>query len=217
MRDLVDTVDQLLFSHGLQSVRGKYLGEEPIWTEIDKKIKSSDGLIALLTRRDQLANGGYTTHPYVLQEIGKARAAGRRAIALVETGIKDDQLGAEAGIYHLQWDSDHPLQTFIDLSATLGTWKLEAGRKVKVQILPEDLAKDVGQSNGTFHCRYRLASEGQFSAWQNADAIAEPGGTFLYVDGVNDQHSIQIEISKNGQRWFAPASQWLGVTLREVK
>jgi hypothetical protein len=217
-RDLVDDVDHLLASHFIRSVRGRYLGGQPVWAEVEKRIQAAEGLIALLTRRDELKSGDYTTHPYVLQEIGRARAADRRTIALLETGIKDDQLGAETGFERLLWDRANPLPTFIALSETIGLWKAEAGRTLKVQILPEELAREVGQGNGQFQCRYRLASEGKFSDWLETEPIPETGGTFVYLTGINDQHAIQIEIKNDKRRWFAPAqSQWMGVRLEEAK
>ena len=51
IRDWLDDIDHLLASHGIRSVRGKYLGGEPVWQEIEKRIQAADGLIALLTRR----------------------------------------------------------------------------------------------------------------------------------------------------------------------
>jgi hypothetical protein len=218
IRDLLDDLDHLLASHGIRSVRGKYLGGEPVWQEIEKRIQAADGLIALLTRRDQLASGNYTTSPYVLQEIGRARTVGRRTVALVETGVTDDQLGAEAGNERIFLDQSNPLPCFIELSEIIGVWKAQAGRTVKIQILPEDLARQVGQSNGQFRCRYRLASDGKFSDWKDIEPIPETGGTFLYLRGVNDQHAIQVEINKEQRRWFAPAqSQWIGIRLEEPK
>jgi hypothetical protein len=218
VRDLVDDVDHLLASHGIQSVRGRYLGGDPIWPEVQKRIEASDGLIALLTRRDELANNaGYTTHPYVIQELGRARQAKRRAIALVETGIKDDQLGAEVGFERLFWDRANPLPAFISLSETIGLWKREAGRIVKVQILPEDLALEVGESAGKFLCRYRLTTEGTASAWIDREPITEIGGTFLYVGGVGEKDTIQVEIKNDQRRWFAPAQQWVSVRFKEAQ
>jgi hypothetical protein len=216
-RDLVDDVDHLLASHGIPTVRGRRLGGQPLWSEIERRIKGTDGLVALMTRRDQLSNGDWDTHPWVLQEFAIARTNGRRTIAVIETGVPVP--GAVSGFESLLLDRASPLSTFIALSETIGHWKLEAGRTVKVQILPEDLAREVGQGDGTFHCRYRLIRQSTFSDWEEVPPIPEPGGTFLFVNGVGDDHAIQIEIEgTQRRRWLSPVqSQWMEIRLQEAK
>ena len=44
--------------------------------------------------------------------------------------------------------------------------------------------------------------------------IPEPGGTFIYVEGVQDDHLVHIQVEDERRIWQSPAtSQWMQVRL----
>lgn len=70
-RLLVSQVERLLRSHGLIATNGRTLGGGPLTPEIARSIEAADGLVALLTLREN--DPVNLTHPWVLQEFGHAR------------------------------------------------------------------------------------------------------------------------------------------------
>jgi hypothetical protein len=210
-KPLVSQIERLLASQFVQVKTGERLGGGQLTPEVQKRIQASDALIALMTRRDQLQAGGWTTHPWVKDELAWARAHDKPAITLVEDGV------AEGGMFQPhEWiplDRSNPLEALLRLAETVAGWKQDAGRMVKVQIAPEDIAGKLG--DGVATCRHRLFQQGKASDWRDVMAIPEAGGTFVYLDGVREDHLIQIEATDAGQTWKSPAtSQWMLVQLR---
>lgn len=211
--ELAAQVERLLASHNVRAVSGKAVGGEAITDEVKARIEKSDGLVALLTRRDALAGGGWTTHPWVKDEIVHARAHDKPAIALLETDVQHG--GAYGENEYIPLDRANLAEALLRLSETLGEWKRKAGRTIKVQILPDDLAAQLSGANGLV-CRYRFVEGGTLHEWKTADLIPETGGAFLYLRGVQDDHLVQVEIERPQQNsWFSVAtSQHLPINLR---
>lgn len=210
-KSLVNYIERLLASQFIQINTGGNLGGGQLTLEVQNRIENSDALIALLTRRDQLQAGGWTTHQWVKDELGFARTKGKRAIAIVE---EDVDVG---GMYHphefIPLNRASLLETFLRLSETVGGWKQETGRRVKVQINPETIANKLG--DGGVVCRSRLGLHGNFTVWQAAIPSPEIGGTFVYLNGVQDEHLVQIEVQEAGNTWQSIAtSQWMQVQLK---
>ena len=214
-RFLVSTIDHLAASHFIKVVTGEDLGGEQLTPAVQKRIDQSDGLIGLLTRRDEKTSGGWTTHQWVQDELAYARTKGKLGIALIEEGVEVG--GLYAPHEYIRLDRNKPLKAFVTLSETFGTWKWEAGRIVKVQILPASLAEKVGGANGC-KCRHRFVVEGKFSEWKEVSVVPEPGGTFVYLEGVRDDHMIQLAVEAENTKWVSPAaSQWMQIQLKMEK
>jgi hypothetical protein len=211
-RDLVAGVERLLASHEIRPITGRRVGGEAVTPAVLRRVEECDGCVALLTRRDELAAGGWTTHPWVDDELKHARGRDLPAIALVEDGVKP--AGAYAEHERIPLDREAPLDAFLALSETIGLWRRQrAGRMLKVQLQPEELARTVSQRANGHRCRYRLTENGEFTEWREARPVREVGGVFLYVPGVRDEHLIEIEVA-NGVVWSSPATgQWLQVEL----
>lgn len=211
-QELANYVDQLLASYDIRSTTGENLGGDQLTPAVQTRIEDSDGLIALLTRRDQKVSGSWTTHPWVRDELAYARNKGKQAIALIEDGVDVD--GMYAPHEYIPLSRDNPLKAFLALAQTFGEWKRRAGRTLKVQILPMGLARKVASINGSYKCRHRFLLEGSSSEWIEVEPIKETGGTFVYLKGVRDDHMIQLHVEDQGTRWTSPAtSQWMQIQL----
>jgi hypothetical protein len=211
-RDLVGYLDQLLASQYVQPVTGEGLGGEQLNPAVQQRIDKSDALLGLLTRREATLAGGFTTHQWVLDEIGYARAHHKPAIALVEEGV--DLGGMYQPHEYILFDRATLVPALLRASETIGLWKRESGRTVKVQILPPSLAKRIGSGANGVRCTHRLWLQGTYTGWAEVTPVPEGGGTFLYVEGVQEEHLIQIRIEDNGKVWQSRAtSQWMQVAL----
>jgi len=205
-KQLAALVEDLLDSHALRGTTGDVLGGGGLTPQIKKQIEEADALIALLTRREQLGSGKWTTHDYCKSELQHARDAGKNAIALVEAGV--DVTGLYQEHEYIPYDPAAPLSAFIRLSRTIGLWKQTQGRTVKIQVIPEDMALQIWAQRQNAEWEYRLLSGTTETKWARAKAIKEPGGLFLYVQVPDDTMLIEVRIRVNGgaQRWYSDAT-----------
>lgn len=207
-RELVAAIEQLLASHQIQVSTGRRLGGEPLTEAIKEKINQADGLVALLTRREQLANGGWTTHDWVRDELNFARQANKKAIALVEAGVQIG--GAYANHEHIPFNrAESLLDAFLAVSDTIGVWKIQAGRLIKVRIMPENLAREPRLLSGQAQLQYRYLSGGEFTRWQTILPVPEVGATVVYLPGSWENNLIQLQIIDGPVQWLSPATPQL--------
>jgi hypothetical protein len=214
-RELAAMVERLLASHNLRAVTGEALGGGSVTPEVQARIQKADGLIALLTRRDQLASGGWTTHDWVRDEIGYARGLNppKPAIGLREEGVEFG--GAWTQNERIDLDRANPAEALLRLSETIGEWKRKAGRLVKVQLLPDNVVSPLVNVNGVT-CEYRFVHEGdEVGGADGVKLIGETGGTFIYVRGAQDEYMVKVRIRHPDRRCWASlaTSQYLPVTL----
>lgn len=211
-RELSAHVEQLLGSHDVRVTTGERLGGAALTPAVQKRIEDSDGLVGLLTRRDQLANGNWTTHQWVLDELAYARSRNKPAIAVVEDGVNVG--GMFQPHEYIALDRQHPLPAFLALSDTVREWKTEIGRTLRVRILPDTLARRVTQGDAQIRCRHRFHGGGRYTDWKETTPFREPGGTFLFLEGVKEDYTIQIEIDDSRTKWVSDNTpQWMPVQL----
>jgi hypothetical protein len=213
-RDLVHDVEQLLASHDLAVVTGRVIAGGQLTEEIMKRIQGCDALVALATRGAALNAGGYVSHPWVLDEIAHARSIDKKAVAVFEDQVQI--AGAWAQHERIDYRRDNPLPAFLRLSETVGSWKRSAGRTVKIQLRPSELAHSLWKARSS-SCMYRLVSGGIPGPWIPVTPIPEPGGTSLWIAGVQDDHLIQVSVKLQKAQWQSPAaSQWMPIELTRL-
>lgn len=213
-RELVDHIERLLESHGLKATTGKAVGGERLNEAVEARIRNADAFVGLLTRREQFANGGWSTHGWIKDELRYARDQSRPAIALVETDVKVE--GMEQPQENIPLDRAAPLEAFLRLSETMAEWKRKAGRTLRVRLQPDDIAELVTADAAGVLCQYRFVDDrGQPTPYMNGRVSEEAGGIVLYVDGVGDQHHIQVKIEAANRVWRSPVEpQLMQITLR---
>lgn len=215
-RDLSGLVGQLLDSQDLTPVTGERAGGDPLRDRIFGQIRKCDGLIALLTQRDELVDGaGFKPSDWVRDELNHARTNGLRTIALVEEGVVIG--GAFTDHERIHFKRGELVDAILALSATLGIWKREAGRRVKVRIMPETLSRAPRFVRGQMNCEYRYLIDGQPTEWQPVTPFPEVGSTVVYLPGVQDGYLIQIQVRDGPNEWqSAFVHQSLEVDLNQV-
>jgi len=210
-RLLANRVESLVKSHGLAVTNGEVLGGGPLTDGVRALIEKSDALIALMTRREQQDDGSWSTHQWVREEYAHALSKNIRAIAMIENGVP------AGGMYqaneYIPYDPEDSLKAFLRLSATLGVWREQSGRCVKLWVQPDQVALDYGAKA---EWRYRFNVSGSYSEWQHVSLTPEPGGCFLYLPNVSEDALIQIQArSDNGSAESICSPQWVVVNLEE--
>jgi hypothetical protein len=209
-------IESLLTDHGLRAVTGERLGGELITDGVRRRITQSDCLVAVLSRRDALTSGDrWTTSEWVKAEIDWARSSGKRSIALLEDGVR--LAGPGAGYENIPLDREDLLPALMALSRTIGTWCREAGYLRKVRLFPDSVGQELRRDR-RLECRYRQRRGLLAEPWRTAEPVVEPGGTFVYAEGIFDDAAIEVEILEDSRpRWWSPATpQFVPVELREA-
>ncbi len=210
-KTLATAIGSLLESHNVDVFTGKRLGGEALTPAVKRKIDKSDALVALLTRREEIVSGGWRTHPWVLDELNYARNQNKLAIAIREEGVEVGGMYGEQE--YILLNREQFLSTILDLSKTIGIWKQELGRIVKVKIICEDNA--IGINDFETKCSYRFIEEGEYFDWQTTNLIPEVGGTFAYIKGVQEQYMIQLKMEIKNETWVSCITpQWMPFQLK---
>jgi hypothetical protein len=214
-RDLVTQVGEILYSHGMGYVTGRVAGGGHLDDAIKQKITACDGLVALATRREELAGGGWTTHPWVMSEFEYAKGQSTHVIALVEGGVRWE--GMHAGHEYIPLERERVSEALLRLSRTLGEWKENAGKLVKLRVHPDELAERLKNAGPRFRCRCRFLERGNHSDWRDITLVPEPGSVFLYVPGVRDSQLIEVEVRSDNETWRSPATpQFMPIELERA-
>jgi hypothetical protein len=202
-RGLKSNVEALLVSHEIVPITGSELAGDVLTDAIRQRIAQTDGMIALLTRREELEAGSWTTHTWVGDELAVAQSFGKPTVALVEEGVQTSRFSSETQfIAYPPGDSPRAL---LNLSQVIGVWKRRAGRILKVSIEPHQEIKSLF-APGPAKCRYRVALEGEFGDWRTAVLIRELGGAFLYlVVPRRAGFFVEVEVSDGRATWRSPA------------
>lgn len=211
-RDIVDLVDRLLYSHGLEVVRGRRTAGMPVDDAIRERIRSCDALVAVLTRDDAGGNGPSN---WVRDELVFAQNIDLPAIGLLETGV---ELPGGLGTQNREYpplSRENPAEAIVALSETLHLWKK---LKVKLQLQPDEIATTLGSNIDHARVEYRLSREGQVSDWSEGSLSDEGYGMFAYIEPKSTNDLIQLRIKHNGSQWSAKAiHQWVKVDLDEER
>lgn len=220
-KELISNIKKLLESHKVVVNTGENLGGQELTPAVKEEIDSSTTLIAVLTRREQLSGGGWTTHSWVVDELNYAIEKGKMAIALLENDIA--LKGMASSHHHISLDRGKQMDAMLDLSQTIGKWKSKIGRTLKIQILPPSLAARLDGSTADIKCKYRLwingvTKTGDWKDAKEARIVTEDSGTFVYVDGVQDDQRVQLKVEVSDAEWFSPAkAQWMQIELSQKK
>ncbi|NOK34754.1 hypothetical protein HMI49_16265 [Corallococcus exercitus] len=203
-RDLVMAVDALIQSAGLRVVRGDALGGGAVSPNVKRLIEGADACVGIATPRDPLPNGRFSTHPWVNSEMVMAQALGKRCIALVEKSV--DLQGAFSENERIAYDAGRPLPMITKLGLTLELWRREAGRQMKVLVLPASAAQQLAKNVGTAVCKYRYYNgRGQPGEWKRAAVVPQQGGPVVYLDGARDDSLVEVRLEIGRQSWCSPA------------
>ena len=187
----------------MRVITGEELGGGWLTPEIMGRIEKSDALVALMTKRSVPPDYG-GTHPWVVDEFKHAKSRSISAIALVAPGVS--VAGAYQDAERIEYDPQDGLKAFLKLSKTIGLWKSQAGRLLKVQLLPQSLADQIAATSGNAVCKYCFyESDGTQGVWRNASAVPEGDGTYLYLKGVTEEVRIQVRVELESRIWLSRA------------
>ncbi|MGD0334400.1 MAG: hypothetical protein ABSA90_14265 [Xanthobacteraceae bacterium] len=162
---------------------------------VDARMRECRGCIGFTTRRDPLADGKFSTHQWVLDELAAARALKLTVVEVREDSVQVQ--GAANSFVQLRYARDARDKLLVQLAETLAKWPT---RTVRVRIQPPQAAVDEFRKfvlRGGVQCRYQVQSGGRVIA--SGEAVIEPitAGFFVDLEVPREDVLVQIEIKKD--------------------
>ena len=198
-RELEGYVRVVIDSLGLRVVDGQDLGGRAIDTEIQKRIRDSDALVALITPWAD-PHGNPSVPPYVEGEYQYAIAKEKPAIRLLLRSLPAQGMYQQHEYIHL--DAEKPVDAVLKLMRTVAGWNRLGGTPRRVRIEPDALGERIQQEGGDQSCEYQLLLENRPQPdWWEASIWSEPGGIYAYLPRVPDESKIRIRLTLGTERW----------------
>lgn len=194
-RDLAGFVKELIESHGMTPVSGEHVGGGQLENEIKQEIEASDGLIALCTADQKLAEGGARATQWVENELGKAKE-GKPCIAVIEETVVNN--GMYEGHEHAPLERSEPVPTLIKLSHTLTRWKTSTAT---FEVLPADIAEMAADPEMDLECYYQLWSKGKPGEWIPIQLVPEENGTYATVNVTSPEDGVRFKVKYDNKLW----------------
>jgi hypothetical protein len=167
-----------------------------------RKIQTSDAVIAFTTQRDPMANGAWTTHHWVLQEMAAAMAHGRPVVEVRDLGV-EAQVGMQQGLQRIDYDEKNRELCLIKIVEALGTLRFNAMVEVQL-LLPAQALEFIGplaKESGQLSCSYTYKDGSYKSSPYPTEVEAIKGGLFITIRDVPLDALIQVRLQANGKTW----------------
>lgn len=196
-----DLVVPMVEAFGVEAATGEEVPGQALSPAIQELIRNSDALIAFLTRRDQLANGSWTTHPWVLGELTHGQSSGlARLLPVVEEGV-DYQPGIVGNLQRLAFQEARRDECLVALARAIGQWT--RAQNIRLQLLPPAFVEAVRPQVPTpgFRCTYQLMEGSRTRPEQPVQIMKIKGGLFIDLIEVPPQALVKIQIAAAGRSW----------------
>jgi hypothetical protein len=215
-RWIPELVFPLVRAFGCEVVTGEDMQGQPLSPEVQRRVESSDGMIAFRTRREGPDNQGvYSSHRWVDNELTLAIGNGARVVEIREDGV-DPQGGLAGDRQRIEYKESEREKLLVELAKTVGGWV----RVSMLQLLPQPFVEEIRPLLGSpgFRCSYTLLDGGRESAARETPVRPIKGGLFIWADGISPESLIQVTIEGNGKRWTSDyeALDSVGINLKQA-
>ena len=196
VKPLAKQLSRLTKSHDLEVVDGERLAGQDITQAVQELIESTDAMIVLLTKRDE-----GKTNQWVMHERSTALNKHIPFIALIEEGVVDK--GPFTNFEYIQFTRDKFLEALLRISETILKWKVKLGERIVAHLEPDEIVEAVRSNIGNADMvQYRFFDNRRgWGNWKKALVKPQSGGVSLYLDGVNKDTEMQIQVTTNGRVW----------------
>lgn len=213
-RWIPEFVVPLVKAFGAEVVTGEDLQGQQISDEVQRRIESSDGLIAFRTKRgDADAAGSYRSHRWVEDELAVAIARGVRVVEVREEGV-DTQGGLAGDRQWVAYREGERDRLLLELAKTVGAWARSV--TVNLQLLPPEFVDEIRPllRRPGFRCAYTVLEGSREAAPVEAPVRPMKGGLFIQATTVSPQSLIRVSVEGNGRRWSSDYETVDAVSIR---
>jgi hypothetical protein len=187
----------MIEAFGTPPVTGEKLCGAGLSAQIDQLIASCDGFIGILTRRDPMADGKFTTHAWVVQEASIARARGSRVLEVRDVAI-DPQLGINFDLQRIMLKPDSRDDCIAEIAKVLIEWNNEF--TVQPHLLPPEAVALIRRDREA-KCTAKVMRD-----MRNLPEVSVPhfrvsGGAQVMVKNVRRGDMVQIRVTARDEVW----------------
>lgn len=210
-----ELVFPLVQSFDATVVTGEDLHGLVITQEVIARIKKVDGVLAFCTRRDALANGSFTTHQWVRDELTTSINNNVRAVEIREKKV-DTQGGIVGNRQRLEFDLEDKAKLLVELAKLLSAWRRDLTPR-RLFLLPRDIVQDARPyiNKETLKCTYQFMSGSNESELYSARPFRLAQGLGVDIRNVPSEDSlVQITLKVDGQ--FEWSSDYESVQLLSI-
>ena len=196
----VDMIVNIISSFGILPVIQKRAAVEIQKEGQMKTLNDCDALLSIVSKNpacDQLKS--------VQDELEYFDAAGKRNMMIAYEGINCTTLWHEREF--ISHSPSEVVKTMTTISTTLGFWKHDMGRNVRVRLeLRESALSTMIRNQKSPHLQYRTWSDGRHSRWTKAPVVYEPGGITTFLHGVHEDQLLEVKLDDGHTTWKSKIS-----------
>ena len=196
-----DFIFPIIEAFGAEVVDGKEVPGQIISEAVRNKIRSSDALIAFVTRRDKINDRLWTTHRWVTDELTCAIDHELSVIEVRETEV-DDQGGMHGDRQRISYDEKERDKCLLELVKAIGAWCRSTTARLK--LLPESFVTELRPilQGPSINCTYKFLLGSRVSEDFPARILPLAGGLAVDVKNIPDgQVFVQIQVQAQDTTW----------------
>lgn len=207
----------LLKALGCEPVEAKVSFGSDLTTKVKQTLLGCNAMVGFLTRRDSagtdvLGNPKWTTHTWVVQELGAAYAE-MPVIEVREKGI-DPQLGMGASYQRIEFEETNRDQCLVELAVAIAELR-EENSVHRFRLGPPNVAEQIrsGLPPGS-GAQYRVRTKNKESAPRQSPIVRIQGALYVDIPNLKPDDFVEISVDVGGKLW---RSDYEAVDAVEVK
>jgi hypothetical protein len=185
---------------GCEVVTGEEIQGEKLSDGVKAKVKECDACIGFLTKRGAAnANGIFSTHWWVIEEMAVAFASNIRVFPIREKGI-DPQNGINGDVQRYEFED----RTLLMLEITKFVMKEKAQLAYKTfMLLPQEFSDAIKPNLKFAQCTYKFYYKGKYYEPEKTSIVRMQGGYGIIIRKIpNEEASVEINIEfPGGNTW----------------
>lgn len=201
-RWIKELVFPLISAFGDDVDTGEEVFGSVITEEVKERIRLADAVIGFATRRDQKADGSWTTHRWVTDELSHAIALDKHVVEVRENGV-ESQAGIGSGRQFLTFDHEQRERCLVGLVRVL--WNLHKRQRIWLQLQPAECVKKILplHKNASLNSGYRLLLNDTESPLFPAKLRAIESQLYMQMQDAPLDALVQVEIQYQDKTWIS--------------
>jgi len=194
-----DLVFPLAEALGCEVVHGKVLHGDALGPQVKELLLDCDAMIGFTTRRE-MAEGRWTTHRWVVEEL--ATAFGKMPVVEVQEEDVDPQLGMLVGNQRVQYKESERDRCLVEIAQAISHIRQQVSQtmfRLEPQEFTEQFRALINKKG--LDCSYRVMRRNIESAFRSTNLRSLSGGLSIYIDGLRPGDFVQICVSYGKQSW----------------
>lgn len=199
---------------GCEVVTGEDMHGENLSDGVIARLEESDACIGFLTKRDPKADGTFTTHKWVIEELALAL---QKKIPFYEIREKDVDAQKGIGGAHQRYEMSDKAELMLNITKFINKEKLKFTHKT-FMLVPNNFVEEIRpylKSRDTV-CRYRFLHKAKFYEPEEAKLERLGQGLGIIVKKIPGEEA-QIEITVESQNNILWNSGFVSVGLINVQ